>query len=62
MEFLLQTLLRHALSTFLIIGALNIENPQETASVEMELSAVNRTLQVSRQDLNSAVTHGERPV
>lgn len=42
MEFLLQTLiLSQALSVFLI-SELNIANPQETASLKMELSDLNR--------------------
>lgn len=44
MEFLLQTLiLSQALSSFLMISELNIANPQETASLKMELSDLNRT-------------------
>lgn len=33
----------HPLSIFLIISELSIENPQENASLEMELSDLNRT-------------------
>lgn len=56
MEIFLQILvLSHALFVFLIINESNIENPQEAASLKMELSDLQRTLwgQLPRHDLCS---------